>query len=392
MRIELHMIQNFAPSNLNRDDTNAPKEAEFGGYRRARISSQCLKRAIRMAFREGAVPEEHLAIRTKKVQDEVVDRLTVMGRPADEAAKVAFVLLDEIFGMKENQEKEPSKTDASDALVFLGKDELDGITAVCDKHWNTLLALTNEAQVSKKAKGKKDKKSDAKLPKDIADEVKEALDGHRAIDLALFGRMIAKRPEHNVDAACQVAHAISTHVVNTEFDYFTAVDDKADPSESGSAMLGMKQFNAPCVYRYSSVDLRQLAENLQGDTELVRLATEAYLRTAIMVIPTANQSTMPTPTPPSFVMIVVRENGIWSLVNAFAKPVRPTEDEGLVERSILALDDYWGRLVRMYGGQGIRQIGATMIEDVPLKNLRGFQLESVDELVRQTMCAAFGDK
>src|SRR6266508_2221569 len=45
--IAIHMLQNHAPSNLNRDDNGDPKDALFGGVRRARISSQSLKRSIR---------------------------------------------------------------------------------------------------------------------------------------------------------------------------------------------------------------------------------------------------------------------------------------------------------------------------------------------------------
>ncbi|MCE1713900.1 type I-E CRISPR-associated protein Cas7/Cse4/CasC, partial [Enterobacter hormaechei] len=46
-----------------------------------------------------------------------------------------------------------------------------------------------------------------------------------AVDIALFGRMLASSPAYGVEAACQVAHAISVHAVTVENDYFTAVDD-----------------------------------------------------------------------------------------------------------------------------------------------------------------------
>src|SRR5579863_3728261 len=105
MYVELHLLQNFAPSNLNRDDTGAPKDCEFGGYRRARISSQCLKRAIRTSFRaDGLVPPEALAVRTKRVIAEVGDRLAERGKPADEARQVVEALLSGVGIAAKDQE------------------------------------------------------------------------------------------------------------------------------------------------------------------------------------------------------------------------------------------------------------------------------------------------
>jgi CRISPR system Cascade subunit CasC len=129
MYVELHILQNFAPSNLNRDDTNSPKDCEFGGYRRARISSQCLKRAIRTTFKsEGLVPPERLASRTKRLLDALSERLIAQGKPAEDARAVVNVAL---AGIKLGP-KDDGKTQY---LLFLGAAEIEGLAAVCLQHW-----------------------------------------------------------------------------------------------------------------------------------------------------------------------------------------------------------------------------------------------------------------
>lgn len=83
MRIEIHLLQNFSPSNLNRDDTGSPKDAEFGGFRRARISSQCIKRAVRRYFQENdLIPAPRRAVRTKRLLEHARERLKKDGRDA----------------------------------------------------------------------------------------------------------------------------------------------------------------------------------------------------------------------------------------------------------------------------------------------------------------------
>src|SRR5438270_13048263 len=87
INIEIHVLQNFAPSCLNRDDTNSPKNCEFGGHRSARISSQCIKRAIRHCFaRAELLAEADRAERTKRLDKAVKQRLAE-GRTAAEVAR-----------------------------------------------------------------------------------------------------------------------------------------------------------------------------------------------------------------------------------------------------------------------------------------------------------------
>ena len=219
MILELHILQNFAPSNLNRDDTGSPKDCEFGGHRRARISSQCFKRSIRQAFKnEKLIDEANLASRTKRLVDEITKRLKDGGKAEEEARRVVENILN---GVKLTV-KDDGKTQY---LLFLGSDEINAIAGLCLQHWDALSAIasapTNE-DGAKKAKAKDAKKAGAEaIPPEIKKATLEVLNGGKAADLALFGRMLADLPDKNVHAASQVAHAISTNKISMEFEAAT---------------------------------------------------------------------------------------------------------------------------------------------------------------------------
>jgi CRISPR system Cascade subunit CasC len=174
--------------------------------------------------------------------------------------------------------------------------------------------------------------------------------------------MITDLPKTNIYGACQVAHALSTHKVSVEFDYYTAVDDLAPREEPGAGMLGTVEFNSACFYRYANVNLAKLRENLQGDGELAGAAVSAFVRAAVLAIPTGKQNSMAAHNPPSLVFGLLREHGLWSLANAFVRPVEPTPQESLVAASIRALDTYWGRLVAVYGADGLREQAVVCLE------------------------------
>jgi CRISPR system Cascade subunit CasC len=333
--LELHVIQNFAPSNLNRDDTNSPKSCEFGGARRARISSQCIKRSLRRAFQaSGLLSQERLAIRSKRFREELVQRLVADGKPADEAGVVVQTALNSI-GIQTGSDGK------SQYLLFLGRGEVDAIYELLRDQWSVLLSEHREGQK------KKEVATDAM--KRLKAELLERLDGGRAVDLALFGRMLADLPEKNIDAASQVAHAISTHRVAAEFDYYTAVDDLRPEDTAGADMIGTVEFNSACFYRYLNVDVEQLVENLHGDRELAVAAIGALLDAVRDAVPTGKQNSFAAHNPPSFMFALVRDRGAWSLANAFLKPVEADRDTDLVAASIRALDKHWGDLTRVYG-------------------------------------------
>lgn len=344
MFVEVHVIQNYALSNLNRDDTGAPKTCEFGGVRRARISSQCLKRAVREYFwEESLIPSKQLGRRTKLLKKALVDRLLGSNVSEEEAIRLAEATIAQL-GLKLEKDK-------TQYLLFLGEEEMDRLAALALEHRNELLG------------GEKGDKT-------IQAHLLAALDGGGAVDLALFGRMIANKPEKNIDAAVQMAHAFSTHAVATEFDFFSAVDD-LQPRESdegaGAGMLGTTLYNSACYYRYANVDVNQLITNLGGDEARVRSGVRAFLEGMIHAVPSGKQTASAAQNPPALVMITVRKKGLWSLANAFVKPVRPTEADDLTLLSGRAMLTYFGQLAGMYGIEPFVYAGVTTY--LPLENL-----------------------
>jgi CRISPR system Cascade subunit CasC len=385
MIVELHLLQNFAPSCLNRDDTNSPKDCEFGGYRRARISSQCIKWAIRRQFQnELLLPPGCLAKRTKRLVELLTERLVKRGKDKEAATAVAQASLRSCgFDLKNDGKTE--------YLIFLGDGELNSLAEACEKHWETLAAVADtqtEAEAEKKARKKAAK---AALPDSVRKELQDLLQGGKAVDLALFGRMLADLPDKNIDAACQVAHAISTNQVSMEFDFYTAVDDLSPKEETGAGMMGTVEFNSACFYRYANLDFNQLTTNLGGDQELARTAVKAFLTAAVKAVPTGKQNSMAAHNPPSFIFAVVREHGLWNLVNAFVEPVRPARDGHLVQKSITALENYWGRLAAAYGEEGI-QARAALAVDGELSGLKNYEKKSFNVLLDTVMAALPGGR
>lgn len=365
MIIELHMIQNFAPSNLNRDETGAPKDCEFGGVRRARISSQCFKRAIREEFKRDLQLRDVLAVRTKYIAKEAISELASSGRDSEHARKVAVLALK--TGLRPKKEVKIDGEGKSSVIINVPSESLVAFKKMVSKHWDELLS--------------------EKLSDDLVQKLEAAFDNVRAADLALFGRMLAEAPQRNIDAASQVAHAISTHKVSMEFDFYTAVDDLQPREETGAAMMGTVEFNSACFYRYANVDIDQLKTNLGGDEALARRTVEAFLRASKDAIPTGKQNSFAAHNPPAFVLAVVRQGGApISLANAFEKPVPIGRTAGLIEPSIKALDEYWGDLTNMYGKEGIRFVAASHMGDKPdLKLLK--EVVPYDDLVKSVMDA-----
>jgi len=373
MIIELHIIQNFAPSNLNRDDSNAPKDCEFGGYRRARISSQCIKRSVRRhpAFAEAVKKGGgDVGVRTKRIKKRMEEIFTgTYGKAPDEAEKTAIAVI-ELLGLK------LSDADKTEYLLYLGENEVSEIAKLAIAAWDVF-----QKGDSGKEKGKKKKDSTPdelkKVQSDLIAVVSKSRKEARsyAADIALFGRMIADNKNMSVDAACQVAHAISTHKVDMEMDYFTAIDDLLPGEDTGSDMIGTVEFNSSCFYRYSLIDIKKLGANLGFNEDLLKAVVLGYLEATIKAIPTGKQNSMAAQNPAGYVCVVVKKDGFpWSLANAFQMPVAASREDSIEERSISALLDYYDRLVKIYGGSSILYDGHI--------NLYELQSQSLDQMLQ----------
>lgn len=393
--IEVHILQNFAPSNLNRDDTGSPKDAIFGGYRRARISSQCLKRSVREYVRDHpqdlkhpqGIPAEALGVRTKQVVQELVDRLGDRGHAQEEAEPKVVAALGGV-GLKVEQGKQSSDFLAQ-YLLFLGRRELDRFADLIDEQWEALVTTGMEDGAGK-ATGRAAKQAARKaVPVEVVRALNGVLDGGKAVDIALFGRMLADLPEKNQDAACQVAHAISTHAVEREFDFYTAVDDVKqldETADAGAGMLGTIEFNSACFYRYVALDMEQLRWNLQGDTELALRGVEALLRALVKARPTGKQNSFAAHNDPEYIVCTVRQDADpRNLTNAFERPVgrKDWTEQGLTAASVERFEEKWRRLEAAYGQAGV----TFTLNLTDMESRLGTQVPSLDLLVEQTMGA-----
>jgi CRISPR system Cascade subunit CasC len=333
--VEIHVLQNFAPSNLNRDDTGAPKDAWFGGTRRARVSSQCSKRAVREYFR---LQNAHwVASRTKRLVDELSSRM--VKRLAEQndvdAAAVSKAVATAVGCLGSSKKVKVDKDRKTDVLLFISPKEIDALSDAIYKH---IKALGTE-----------------KIPDAVVKDLNSALDDDESrsrlsVDVALFGRMLAVMPEKNQYAACQVAHAISTHAVEREFDFYTAVDDLKPEDTTGADMMGTVEFNSACFYRYATVDWDKLNENLQGDGDLPVKGLRAFLEGFVVAEPTGKQNSFAAHNAPEFVLILVRrDTAPRNLANAFETAVRAREN--LTKVSAEKLIDKAVALQQAYGGK-----------------------------------------
>lgn len=338
MFLELHILQNFAPANLNRDDTGAPKDCHFGGYRRARISSQCSKRSVRKhpAFREAVLRGAgDLGVRTKRLVARLKGLLEEKGLQAEAADAVAHNVVSQL-GLK------TAKGEKTQYLLYLGEKDIQELAGLAMQH--------TEALQSEKVKD---------VAKDVTKAFKEVLDKKKkkdayAADIALFGRMIADDKDMNVDAACQVAQAISTNKVDMEMDYYTAVDDLLPDDQPGSDMIGVVEFNSSCFYRYACVDCGKLEENLAGDADLAGGVLQGFVDASVKAVPTGKQNSMAAQNPPSYVRVVLRKDGFpWSLANAFQDPASPARGQSLEKVSVIKLQEYMGKLKKAYDTGGV---------------------------------------
>lgn len=325
--VDIHILQTVPPSNLNRDDTGSPKTAVYGGVRRARVSSQAWKRATRKAF-EGLLDPSELGVRTKRVAEEIATRMTGLesSLSSKDAVAVAVELIKAATGAKSEVPKRKASANKSD------QDEPDALPQTGYLMFLSAGQLDNLARLG--VEGSKDITAFLK-DKDFKNRVRQAADTRHSVDIALFGRMVADSADINVDAAAQVAHAISVHTVENESDYFTAVDDSNTEAEPGAGMIGIVDFNAATLYRYAALDVNRLAANLgvgllEGGsrTEPVRRAVEAFIRGFVLSMPTGKINTFGNHTVPDMVLVKLRTSRPVSFAAAFEEAIGAGERQG----------------------------------------------------------------
>ena len=312
--LDIHILQTVPPSCLNRDDTGSPKTATYGGVTRARVSSQCWKRAVRLMFRD-MFNADKLGSRTKRIVPMVAQEIAKLA-PDTDAEKLSKAILT-AAGLKLKDEKQPEK--GTDALFFMSSAQAAALAK---------LAVENPELLDGKGK----------------DEAKAALLAAPAIDVALFGRMVADDPSLNNDACAQVAHSISTHAVHNEYDYFTAVDDCAPEDNAGAGHIGTVEYNSSTLYRYATVAVHELLKQLGDDTPA---AVHAFVDAFVRSMPTGKQNTFANRTLPSAVYVTIREDQPVNLAGAFERPVQ-SDGKGYEEASQRRLVEQAQKTYREY--------------------------------------------
>jgi CRISPR system Cascade subunit CasC len=312
--VQLHLLTFYPPANLNRDDQGRPKTAMVGGFERQRVSSQALKRAFRTSDVFAKTLEGHLAERTQRIGAVVLQHLKAQQVPDEKALEVAREVAS-IFGkVKPTTDKDPTHTEQ---LAFIAPQERAAALALADAR----VAGVNT-------------KPAAELPSEVL------LARDKAADIAMFGRMLADNPDYNRDAAVAVAHAITTHRVIIEDDYYTAVDDLKRPSEdAGAGFIGEAGFGSGVFYLYIVIDRRLLVNNLGGDVELAKKAIAALVAAAATVGPRGKIASFASYARTSYILAESGAATPRTLASAFVKPVdrsdpRPND---LLAASITAL-------------------------------------------------------
>lgn len=315
--VEFHILQSFPVSCLNRDDVGSPKSAIIGGTSRARVSSQCWKRAIRLKLHDLNTP---LGIRTKNLTNLLSERTKQYCENDKQRKEAAKSLASNLISTK------------TDAIFFIAPEEIDDL--------ETLLKETNFTKITK---------NDPKLKKFIDKHSKRKYID--ALDIALFGRMVAEEPLLNVTASCSVAHAITTHKMESELDFYTAVADDASSGNLGAAFLGVSEYSGGTFYRYICLDLNQLAANLriselnEENLSDLKHAVDDFTTALFVAVPAARQHTHTALCPWNYARILVR-NG-QGIQIAFDKAVKSRN--GFLEPSIETLKEALSQHEKLFG-------------------------------------------
>ncbi|MDO4255515.1 MAG: type I-E CRISPR-associated protein Cas7/Cse4/CasC [Kocuria sp.] len=303
--IDFHALHTLAPSNVNRGEDGAPKTATFGGVRRQRISSQALKAAQRRGFAQYFDSSE-LGVRTKRVVELVARRMLQLDDSLEESealarSEAAFKKAKIKLVKPKAKKGEEAKAATADYLMFLGRHQVDRLAQ----------ALVDAGEQGLKSRA----------------DAQNLLDTEHAIDVALFGRMVANNATLNVDAAVQVAHALGVHAAAPDFDFYTAVDDlQRQDEETGAGMIGTVEMMSSTFYRYATINVDQLIQNL-GSVEAAVRSVQAFATTFVETLPTGKQNTFASHTLPEVVAVAVRDRRPVSYVNAFERAIEASEGE-----------------------------------------------------------------
>ena len=320
--IQFHLLTTYPPSNPNRDDQGRPKQATVGGVPRLRLSSQSLKRAFRECsyFREGL--QGNLGTRTRRLATELAKELVDIKGIGPERATEIAVQIGRVFTKIESPKKGEDQGTEGTTLAFISPDE-----------WRLARELSDRVLSGE----------DLPETKELKTKILRRADG--AVDIAMFGRMLADSPEYNREAAVQIGHAITTHKAQSEDDWFTGLDDLNKRDESGAGHLGESAFGSGVFYLYACVDIELLVENLNGDRVLAAKGLMALVKALATVSPKGKQNTFANHPRATYFRAEKGSAQPRDLSGAFFRPVTGDLEQASIDR----LEELAGSLDRAYG-------------------------------------------
>jgi len=362
--LQLHFLTSYPPACLNRDELNRPKTGVMGGVPRLRIASQSLKRAWRTSDVFWEKLTGRIGIRSKELGRKIKMAL-LNGEALDELVKVeplqkgsdgkltekqatewAWMIVSKFVDKKIKEDDDADKDEEakekgkgkkapksnvnkdtlkSEQIVFYSREEIAAINRL-------ILQLREQCK--------------APTEKQLSEIIVREAGG--TADLALFGRMLASSPDYNVEAACEVGHAITVHKVAVEDDYFTAVDDlNKHEVDAGSAHIGEQGFAAGLFYLYACINRDLLIENLDGATDLADNTIKALVEAAATVAPTGKQKSFASRAWASYILAEKGTRQPRSLSVAFLKPVK---SDDMLQEAIQKLEETRTRLDTVYYG------------------------------------------
>lgn len=310
MFMDIYAVQNVPPSNINRDETGNPKTAQYGGVLRSRVSSQAWKRAMRETFKS-LLDKKQLGVRTKNAVELIVKAMVDQRPESEDQAESYASLVLQATGVKvvaSTRAGAASGKPVTQYLIFIGNTEIGRLA-------NIALEWMDQGKDPAKA-------PDSAMKK----EVSGVFHGEQAVDIALFGRMLADAPDLNTDASAQVAHAISVDAIKPEYDYFTAADDFTEADNAGAAMIDSVGFNSSTLYRYATVNLDALQEQI-GNAEATARVASVFVEAFIRSMPTGKQNSYANRTLPETCIVAFRDSQPINAVEAFERPVAAEHDQ-----------------------------------------------------------------
>ena len=362
MFMDIYAVQNVPPSNINRDETGNPKTAQYGGVLRSRVSSQAWKRAMRETFKS-LLDKKQLGVRTKNAVELIVKAMVDQRPESEDKAESYASLVLQATGVKvvaSTRAGAASGKPVTQYLIFIGNTEIGRLA-------NIALEWMDQGMDPAKA-------PDSAMKK----EVSGVFHGEQAVDIALFGRMLADAPDLNTDASAQVAHAISVDAIKPEYDYFTAADDFTEADNAGAAMIDSVGFNSSTLYRYATVNLDALQEQI-GNAEATARVASVFVEAFIRSMPTGKQNSYANRTLPETCIVAFRDSQPINAVEAFERPVVAEHDQPISQVAGRRLVEELRRIQDAYDEQPVRawaistdlstQDLAPVAESVGLKDL-----------------------